>query len=194
MNTKRITLIIFTLVLAVFLAACTRVERENQPADLNQNNSNQEGTNGMNHNHMNHSSSGELPVGIKKAANPKFKVGSKAVMNSAHMEGMNGAEATIVGAFDTIAYTISYTPATGGEKVTNHKWIIHEEIKDASDKAYRPGDEVIVEANHMEGMKGAKAVIDSAQQTTVYMVDYTSATGEDVKNHKWVTEDELSNK
>lgn len=114
-------------------------------------------------------------------------------MNTDHMEGMKGAEATIVGAFDTTVYTISYTPTTGGEKVTNHKWIIHEEIKNASDKPYRPGDEVIVEADHMDGMEGAKAVIDSAQQTTVYMVDYTSTTGEEqVKNHKWVTESELS--
>lgn len=46
----------------------------------------------------------------------------------------------------------------------------------------------------MEGMQGAAAIIDSAEETTVYMVDYTSATGEQVKNHKWVTEKELSTK
>jgi len=45
----------------------------------------------------------------------------------------------------------------------------------------------------MKGMKGAIAVIDSAEQTTVYMVDYTPTTGgEKVTNHKWVTESELS--
>lgn len=32
------------------------------------------------------------------------------------MKGMNGAEATIVGAYDTTAYTVSYTPKTGGKK------------------------------------------------------------------------------
>ncbi|MBT2698433.1 YdhK family protein [Bacillus sp. ISL-40] len=144
---------------------------------------------------MNHSSSGEVPEGLKEAENPTFKVGSTAIINSNHMEGMKGAEATIVGAYDTTVYTISYTPTTGGEKVTNHKWIIHEEIKDASDKPYKPGDEVIVEADHMTGMKGATAVIDSAQQTTVYMVDFTPTTGgEKVTNHKWVTESELSSK
>lgn len=47
-------------------------------------------------------------------------------------------------------------------------------------------------ADHMEGMNGATAVIDSAEQTTVYMVDFTSTSGEEVKNHKWVTESELS--
>jgi hypothetical protein len=45
----------------------------------------------------------------------------------------------------------------------------------------------------MNGMEGAKAVIDSAEPTTVYMVDFLSKTdGQAVKNHKWVTESELS--
>lgn len=183
--------IYFLLCSLPFLAACIDGKKEN----INHNNNNQEGINEMNHNHMNHSSSGKLPKGLREAANPKFRVGSKAVMNTDHMEGMDGAVATIVGAFNTTVYTISYTPTTGGEKVMNHKWIIHEEIKDASHEPYRPGDEVILETDHMKGMMGARAVVDSAQQTTVYMVDYTSmAGGEHVKNHKWVTEGELSAK
>lgn len=203
MKTKRTTLFLLTLILAVFLTACSNGDKENEHTNMNHSDeseqeknsssTNHEGMEGMDH--MNHSSSGEVPKELKEAMNPKFKVGSKALMNTDHMDGMNGAEATIVGAFDTTVYTISYTPTTGGEKVTNHKWIIHEEIKDVSDKPYKPGDEVIVEADHMKGMKGAKAVIDSAQQTIVYMVDYTSTTGgEQVKNHKWVTESELSAK
>ena len=45
----------------------------------------------------------------------------------------------------------------------------------------------------MEGMENATVLIDEAVQTTVYMVDYTSTTsGEAVTNHKWVTEEELS--
>jgi hypothetical protein len=44
-------------------------------------------------------------------------------------------------------------------------------------------------------MDGAKAEIDSAEKTTVYMINYSSATdGEEVTNHKWVTESELSPK
>lgn len=47
----------------------------------------------------------------------------------------------------------------------------------------------------MPGMKGATATIDSAEQTTVYMVDYTPTTGgEPVKNQKWVTGSELKAK
>ncbi|MBM7694089.1 hypothetical protein JOC77_003533 [Peribacillus deserti] len=147
----------------------------------------------MNHSDMNHSSSGEVPEGLKEAVNPAYEAGTKATVKSDHMEGMNGAEATISGAFDTTVYAISYTPATGGERVTNHKWVIHEEIKNARDKPYKSGEEVTLKADHMKGMKGAKAKIDSAQQTTVYMIDFTPTTGgEKVKNHKWVTESELS--
>ncbi|MCF7620963.1 MULTISPECIES: YdhK family protein [Bacillaceae] len=142
---------------------------------------------------MNHSSSGDVPEGLKAAENPNYEVGSQAIIESGHMESMKGAEATIVGAFDTTAYAISYTPATGGEKVENHKWIIHEEIKDAGEVTYEPGAEVTVNASHMEGMNGAVAEVESAEKTTVYMVDFTPTTGrEKVKNHKWVTESELS--
>ncbi|MEK5069725.1 YdhK family protein [Sporosarcina sp. FSL K6-1508] len=144
---------------------------------------------------MNHSGSGEVPENLKEAKNPTYKVGSEAIIKSDHMEGMNGAVATIVGAYDTTAYAISYTPVTGGERVTNHKWVIQEEIKDAGDKTLEKGTEVTIEADHMEGMKGAKAEIDSAEKTTVYMVDYTPTTGgEKVMNHEWVTESELSAK
>ncbi|MDM5296175.1 YdhK family protein [Peribacillus simplex] len=142
---------------------------------------------------MNHSGSGDVPKGLKAAENPTYEVGSQAIIESGHMESMKGAKATILGAYDTTAYAISYTPTTGGEKVENHKWIIHEEIKDAGEKAYEPGAEVTVNASHMKGMNGAVAEIESAEKTTVYMVDFTPTTGgEKVKNHKWVTESELS--
>lgn len=149
----------------------------------------------MSHSEMNHSSSGEVPKDLKKAENPTYKVGSKAIIKADHMEGMNGAEATIVGAYDTTAYAVSYTPTTGGEKVTNHKWVIQEEIKNAGGETLKPGAEVTIEADHMKGMKGATGTIDSAERTTVYMIDYTPTTGgEKVTNHKWVTENELTAK
>ena len=144
---------------------------------------------------MNHSGSGEVPENLKVEENPTYKVGSEAIIKTDHMEGMDGAVATIVGAYDSTAYAISYTPVTGGERVKNHKWVIQEEIKDADDKAFEPGTEVTVDAEHMKGMEGALAKIDSAEKTTVYMIDYTPTTGgEVVTNHKWVTEGELSAK
>lgn len=145
------------------------------------------------HSEMNHSSSGEVPEGLEKAANPKYKVEEEAQITSDHMPGMEGAEATISGAYNTTVYTVSYTPTNGGERVTNHKWVIQEELEDAGSEPLTPGTEVVLEADHMEGMKGAQATIDSAEQTTVYMVDFTPTTGgERVTNHKWVTESELT--
>ncbi|MBH5317096.1 YdhK family protein [Paenibacillus sp. GSMTC-2017] len=145
--------------------------------------------------HGSHSSSGEVPETLEAANNPLYPVGSQALMTSDHMAGMNGAEATIVGAYATTVYAVSYTPASGGERVTNHKWVIHEEIKNRSNDPYKPGAEVVLEADHMNGMKDAIAIIDTAEQTTVYMVDYVPTTGgEKVTNHKWVTESELKAK
>ncbi|MNZ94497.1 hypothetical protein D3C78_1136080 [compost metagenome] len=109
------------------------------------------------------------------------------------MAGMRGAVATIVGAYRTFVYSVSYDPTTGGERVKNHKWIIQQEIDNSGKKPFAVGDEVMLQADHMEGMYGAKATIDSVEETTVYMVDYTPTTGgERVVNHKWVIESELS--
>ncbi|TWT13166.1 YdhK family protein [Planomicrobium sp. CPCC 101079] len=183
---KKSIFFLLTMMFAALLAACSSGEQEELHINMNY-----EAMEEMEH--VNHSSSGELPKGLKEAVNPSFKVGSKAIMHTDHMEGMNGAEATIVGAFDTTVYAISYTPETSGEQVENHKWIVHEEIQDPGEEPYQAGEEVTVEADHMEGLKGAVATVDSAEQTTVYMVDYTSTTdGKQVKNHKWITESELS--
>lgn len=145
------------------------------------------------HEEMEHNRSGVVPKHLKEASNPKFAVGDKAIIETDHMPGMKGAEATIVDAYDTTAYEVSYTPTTGGPKVENHKWVIHKEIKDTNDEPLQTGDEVTIEADHMEGMKGAIGKIDSAVKTTVYMIDYTPTDGgERVVNHKWVTDDELT--
>ncbi|NEU31326.1 YdhK family protein [bacterium LRH843] len=141
------------------------------------------------------SGSAEVPKGLKEAKNPTYKVGSQVIVKADHMKGMYDAKATIVGAYDTIAYAVTYTPTTGGPVVKNHKWVIQEEIKSADTKTFKPGTEVTLEANHMEGMMGAKATINSAVHTTVYMIDYIPTTGGPmVKNHKWVIESELSAK
>lgn len=142
---------------------------------------------------MVHDESGELPEGLEEADDPMYEVGEAIVIQTDHMEGMNGAEGVVVGAFDTIAYEISYDPTNGEEREENHQWVIHEEIDNAGADAFEPGDEVVLIANHMEGMEGALATIDAAENTTVYMIDYEPTTGGGtVKNHKWVTNAELS--
>ena len=67
--------------------------------------------------------------------------------------------------------------------------------EDFGDEALDEGTEVILEADHMTEMEGATAEIDFAEETTIYMVDYTPTTGGVVvKNHMWVIENELSPK
>lgn len=181
-----------SLLTVLMLAGCAGGE-ENTASNEEMSQTEQAEMNHSDHAEMEHSGSGEVPEGLQEAENPTYEVGSKAIIQDGHMEGMEGAEATIVGAYETTAYVVSYNPTTGGERVTNHKWVIHEEIPEAGEEPLSPGTEVTLSAAHMEGMDGATAEIESAEQTTVYMIDFTPTTGgEEVTNHKWVTESELA--
>ena len=202
MKKQKVVLGISSMLLIFLLSACANggEPSQNENADNetetqeNVNNSEEESdsTGEMDHSEMNHSG-GEVPQGLTEAENPTYPVGSKVILHADHMAGMNGAEATVSGAFDTTVYSVTYTPTTGGEPVEDHKWVVHEEIENPSEESYKPGDEVVLNAEHMSGMDGATATIDTAEQTTVYMVDYTDEeTGEQITNHMWVTEDELS--
>ncbi|KGX92390.1 hypothetical protein N781_16740 [Pontibacillus halophilus JSM 076056 = DSM 19796] len=197
---KKYTWSTLLLILVLALSACSsdngadgnsesdQIENQQKETDSEDNSDKEKD----NHEGMNHSGSGEVPEGLNQAENPTFEVGSQAIIQTNHMEGMNGAEATITGAFNTVAYVVSYDPTNGGERVENHKWVIHEEIEGAEEKPLPSGEEVTLKASHMKGMEGAEAVIESREETTVYMVDYTPTNGgEKVTNHKWVTESEL---
>src|SRR5690625_65169 len=52
---------------------------------------------------------GPAPEGIQEATDPRYPVGEAVILNTDHMPGMDGAEATISGAFDTTTYSVSYT-------------------------------------------------------------------------------------
>ncbi|AKK04299.1 YdhK family protein [Corynebacterium epidermidicanis] len=142
------------------------------------------------HNHG--ADGGAAPAGMTKAASPKFTTGQHVTLQADHMPGMQGADATIVAAYDTHTYSVTYTPTTGGAQVNDHKWVVQEELLNQSQPA-KPGDQVTLNADHMTGMKGAVATVDSVVTEPVYMVDVTS--GEmPMKNHKWVTESEIKAK
>ncbi|WP_274653657.1 YdhK family protein [Paenibacillus humicola] len=190
MKKKLLMLIVLAAVLT--LSACGKQADSDKTSDAG-NGSGHSDMGNMESMDMNHSGSGAVPQGLMEAKHPTFKAGDHVVIHADHMEGMNGAQATIDGAYDTIAYAVTYTPTTGGAKAPGHKWVVQQEIKGAGSEPLKPGTAVTLEADHMEGMNGAQATIDSAEKTTVYMVDYTPTTGgEPVKNHKWVVESELS--
>jgi len=137
--------------------------------------------------------SGVVPADIEPAMDPTYQPGEEVVITEGHMPGMMGALAEIVGAFDTYAYSVTYYPTDGGEPVYDHKWVVQEEIQDAGKEPLAVGTEVILEADHMPGMEGATAVIESVEDTTVYVIDYYPTDGGDVvRNHKWVTDHELA--
>ena len=133
---------------------------------------------------------GPAPEGIAEASEPTYPVGTEVQLTADHMEGMEGATATISGAFDTYTYSVNYTNAGGGDPVTDHKWVVQEEIEDAGDERLTDGTEVTLLAEHMEGMEGVKATIASSTDETVYMVDYETD-GMKMTNHKWVVESEI---
>lgn len=200
MKSKKIYLSVVTLATALTLAACGTGSEESNTASSEASSStsmNMEDSSMMSSESdmegMMHDDSGEIPDGLKEAEEPTYEVGSTAIVQADHMEGMKGAEATIVGAFDTTVYEVSYQPTTGAERVENHKWVTQEEIEEAGEKVIANGVDVTLEADHMEGMDDAPATIEASKTTTIYIIDYKPTTGGDtVKNHKWVTEDELS--
>ena len=200
MNTQRIGLLL--LISMLVLAGCggantankqeQREERREEKVDVQTNeNVNIKDDDEEKTNIVSRDDSGKVPMDLQEAENPTFPVGTKVKIYADHFEGLKGAEGTIVGAYHTTAYEVSFMPSTGGEKVNNYKWLISEELEGASGEPMDAGRELIADAEHIEGMKGATAVIESASEGPVYMVDIVTTTGEELKNYKWLTESEL---
>src|SRR5699024_683351 len=142
---------------------------------------------------MKHDESGEITEGLEEAENPMYEVGESVILQRGHMPGMEGAEATVSGVFATTAYEVSFNPTNGGEREENHRWDIDEEIAKSTQGAIEAGEEVTLQASHMEGTEGATAIIDDAVTTNVYMVDYQPTDGAAVvRTHKWFVEEELA--
>lgn len=71
---------------------------------------------------------------------------------------------------------------------------IPEGLKVAENPAYPVGSQVVIENDHMPGMKGAKGTVVGVFDTVAYEVTYKDTqTGETVANHKWVVHEELEN-
>lgn len=133
----------------------------------------------------------KMTEGIKAEQNPKYPMGSKVKIMADHIDGMEGAEGEVVGAYDTTAYEVKYLPTTGGEKVT-YKWVIDQELEGASGAPLQKGLDVVITANHVEGMEGASGEVLQSNESTVYMVSFTTTKGKKIENYKWLTEEELS--
>src|SRR5699024_4186051 len=133
---------------------------------------------------------GPAPEGIQEATDPRYAVRETVILNTDHMPGMDGAEATISGAFDTTTYSVSYTPTDGSDPVTDHQWVVHEAIQNPGETPLAIGRETVSVFDHMSVMDGDEATIDSTSYETVYMVDF-EMDGMEMTNNKWVVESEI---
>ncbi|MGP5609775.1 YdhK family protein [Brachybacterium alimentarium] len=183
----RLAAVVFTS--AIVFAGCT--DNGSDDGQTSGGSEASEASDGGSHGGMEHPmDGGPAPEGMAPAEDPEFPVGTEVTLTADHMEGMEGATATISGAFDTTTYSVSFTPTDGGDPVTDHKWVVHEELENPGEAPLAEGTEVVITADHMTGMEGAEAAIDSATEETVYMVDY-EADGMMMTNHKWVVESEI---
>ncbi|UXR48016.1 YdhK family protein [Staphylococcus simulans] len=188
---KRIGMVMLTS--SLILTACSNDQEDTQTSSQNAQNTTQdkqtskEGEHHMGHHH------GQMPEHMHHARHSQFDVGDDVRLKEGHMPGMMNADGKVKGAYNTCVYEVSYQPTDGGKKVSHHKWVVNEEIENAPKEGFKKGDTVTLKANHMKGMKGAKATIDKVEKTTVYTVDYKDKdNGKMIKNHMWMTEDELS--
>ncbi|MDF7637630.1 DUF1541 domain-containing protein [Leuconostocaceae bacterium ESL0958] len=132
-----------------------------------------------------------MPTNLPKAENPKFKPGQNVTVEATHLPGMHGASGQVVAAYQTTLYQVDYQPSNGGAKVTGHKWITKDDWADKQD--HQIGDQVTLTMNHMPGMYGAKATVTGMQTGTAYVINYQPTNGQpEVKNHMYVTDDELA--
>lgn len=108
MNKNKMLLSVFSLT-ALLLGACSSGTVEDSDMNENPNASIEKPMDDG----MIHDESGETPAGLEVAENLKYKIGETVELQTELMEGMKGAEATIIEAFDTIAYEVSYDPTNG---------------------------------------------------------------------------------
>lgn len=172
--------------------AATNQSNNNMNSSMSKDNSNKDSMNMNMDMKMKHKN--KLPNDLKKATDPKYKVGSTVKLTADHMDGMKGATAKVTGAYDTPLYVVDYTPTNGGKEVKNHKYVVKSELK-GDKKNFKKGDKVTIEAHHMKGMKGAKGKIVKVDKGPAYAVTFTPTNGgEEYVNHKWLSQDEMEAK
>lgn len=76
----------------------------------------------------------------------------------------------------------------------NHESVIPVTMKKATKPMFPVNTKVILKADHMEGMKGAKGEVVEAFDTIAYAVSFRPLSGSDevITNHKWVVDEEIT--
>src|SRR5699024_10959267 len=88
--------------------------------------------------------------------------------------------------------TVNESDAHQNEQTQPVSSEVPREPKPAINTTYKDGSKAIIEANHMEEMKGAVATIVAAYSTNAYAVSIVPTTGgEKVNNHNCVIQEEI---
>ena len=66
------------------------------------------------------------PEGITPAENPAYPVGTQVTLTTDHMPGMKGAKGTIAASTTQTVYMVDYQ--ADGMTMTNHKWVVQDEM------------------------------------------------------------------
>lgn len=74
-----------------------------------------------------------------------------------------------------------------------HQITLTDSLQPAKAAKYPLGTPVTINADHMEGMQGADGYVSGVFDTTIYAIDYLDANGNEVKNHKWIIQEEIAN-
>jgi hypothetical protein len=132
------------------------------------------------------------PEAFTPAEDPIYPVGTRVVLAADHLPGMEGAEAVVSAAFDTVLYAVSYTRTDTGEQVLWQRWVAHEEIEGAAGLPYEAGSIVTLKAGFAPGMEGAQAEIVEVLTGTAYMADFEASDGSGpVEGYRWLSEEEI---
>ena len=136
MNTRMTTLIAAGILgSSLALAGCSAADGPAEPS-ASQSEDAHGGHGG--HDGMEHpADGGPVPEGMTEAADPEYPVGTKVTLTADHMDGMDGATATIASSTDETVYVFDYE--ADGMEMTNHKWVVESERQPPPDPAGASG-------------------------------------------------------
>jgi len=140
-----------------------------------------------------YSTFGYITAGSRVAENATFPVGTEVILAHEHFPGAAGSQAWVTGAFDEIAYAVSFQPGAAGFPFEYaHRWIMHTEIWGWQDnEVFEPGTVVMLYTDHFPGSRFQLGIIEYFEASTTYMLDLVTRYGLPVYDHQWFTESEI---
>lgn len=140
-----------------------------------------------------YSTFGYVTAGSREAENATFPVGTEVILAHEHFPGAAGSQALVTGAFDEIAYAVSFQPGAAGFPFEYaHRWIMHTELWGWQDnEIFEPGTIVMLYTDHFPGSRFQIGIIEYYEIGTTYMLDLVTRYGLPVWDHQWFTESEI---